>query len=108
MWRAYETLEIIRMMHPGSILFNIVFAVVCFASTAFLLFGIVRRRTAYVLMSCLVVPVYIITLLIICLCLGISGDIRYLLGFLLCRCIKAVLITLVFDKLCAVHETERT
>ena len=108
MWRAYETLEIIRMMRPGSILYNIVFAAVCFASTALLLFGIVRRRTGYVLMSCLVVPVYIIILLIICLCLGIYGDIGNLLWFLLCRCIRAVLITLVFNKMCAVHESERT
>lgn len=108
MWRAYEVLEIIRMMRPGSILYNIVFAIICFASTAFLLFGIVRRRTVYVLMSCLVVSAYIIILLIVCLCLGIYGDIRNLLWLLLCRCIKAVLITLVFDKLCAVHESERT
>lgn len=107
MWRACETLEIIRMMNPGSILYNVVFALVCFASTAFLLFGIVRRRTVYVLMSCLVVPVYILLLLIVCLCLGIYGDIRYLLWFLLCRCIKAVLVTFVFDKMCAVHEPER-
>lgn len=108
MWRAYEVLEIIRMMHPGSILFHVVFAVVCFASTALLLFGIVSRRTVYVLMSCLVVPAYIIILLIACLRLGIYGDTRYLLWFLLCRCVRAVLITLVFDKMCAVHKSERT
>lgn len=108
MWRAYETLEIIRVMRPGSILFNIVFAVVCFASTAFLLFGIARRRTVYVLMSCLMVPAYIIILLIICLCFGIYGDIRNLLWFLLCRCVRAALVTFAFDKLCAVHESERT
>ena len=31
-----------------------------------------------------------------------------MLGVLLCRCVKAVLITLVFDKMCAVHKSERT